>query len=112
MTNMRSKENVHALRPLLMKNINICLEKYFFGALTSFYARTESWAYNSVAVARTVPCCTALLYQQKKIPKPLSHVFEPTLLRVLVYCEDGLDWMICDILALCSSLHEPMLVST
>ena len=32
------------LRLLLITNRNICLEKCFFGALTSFYARTESWA--------------------------------------------------------------------
>ena len=51
-------------------------------------------------------CCTT-----NNTQAPLS-VFEPALLRVLVYCEDGLHWMICDILALCSSLHEPMLVST
>ena len=32
------------VRPLLITNRNICLEKCCFGALTLFYARTESWA--------------------------------------------------------------------
>ena len=32
------------VRPLLTTNRNIFLEKCFFGALTWFYARTESWA--------------------------------------------------------------------
>ena len=32
------------VRLLLVINRNICLENCFFGALTSFFARTESWA--------------------------------------------------------------------
>ena len=32
------------IRSLLKRNRNICLEMCFFGPLTSFYARTETWA--------------------------------------------------------------------